>query len=84
MQFPARAPVAGSSDLLTAQMAINEIVAGSGRTAIQQAGFQLLAILITLAIAIVGGAVTGTHSHLHILFYSISTSQRVSRGILFK
>ncbi|KAK3576039.1 hypothetical protein CHS0354_005195 [Potamilus streckersoni] len=32
---------------------------GAGRSAIQQGGFQMLALLVTLGIAIVGGILTG-------------------------
>ena len=55
--FPARAP---SSEALLAEMRDNYgILPGLNRTAGQQAGYQLLALAITLGIAIVSGLVTG-------------------------
>ncbi|XP_033338838.1 rhesus blood group-associated glycoprotein Rh50 isoform X1 [Megalopta genalis] len=56
--FPARAPSSG--DLLTELMEdYNNISPGVNRSALQQAGYQLLALAITLGIAIVSGLVTG-------------------------
>lgn len=55
--FPARAP---SSEAKVAEMRDNYgIQPGQNRTAAQQAGYQLLALAITLGIAIVSGLVTG-------------------------
>ncbi|XP_042218654.1 ammonium transporter Rh type A-like isoform X2 [Homarus americanus] len=57
--FPARAPVEGSEDLLRLQEFIPDLEAGSGLSASGQAANQILALIITLAIATVGGIVTG-------------------------
>ncbi|XP_076620735.1 rhesus blood group-associated glycoprotein Rh50 isoform X1 [Colletes latitarsis] len=55
--FPARAP---SSDTKLAKMRDNDcILPGLDRTAGQQASYQLLALAITLGIAIVSGLITG-------------------------
>ncbi|KAI8515252.1 hypothetical protein Bbelb_078430 [Branchiostoma belcheri] len=57
--FPARAPIANSSELATIQAAFPAIEAGSGRSAGLQAGFQMAALIVTLLIALVTGALTG-------------------------
>ncbi|CAH1245695.1 RHAG [Branchiostoma lanceolatum] len=57
--FPARAPIANSSDLATIQAAFPAIEAGNGRSAGLQAGFQMAALIVTLLIALVTGALTG-------------------------
>ncbi|XP_053997429.1 ammonium transporter Rh type B isoform X1 [Hylaeus anthracinus] len=55
--FPARAP---SSDIKLASIKDNyDILAGLDRTAGQQASYQLLALVVTIGIAIVSGLVTG-------------------------
>lgn len=52
--FPARAPVSPIP-----QDEVGELVKGLGRSAALQAGYQLLGLVVTLAIAIVSGIVTG-------------------------
>ncbi|XP_061935703.1 ammonium transporter Rh type B isoform X2 [Apis cerana] len=55
--FPARAP---NSETKLAEMRNNyDISAGLNRTAGQQAAYQLLALIITLGIAIISGLITG-------------------------
>ncbi|XP_018301485.1 rhesus blood group-associated glycoprotein Rh50 isoform X1 [Mycetomoellerius zeteki] len=55
--FPARAP---SSELKISEMRDNYgISTGYNRTAYQQAGYQLLALAVTLGISIVSGLITG-------------------------
>ncbi|KAG7197375.1 hypothetical protein KM043_018482 [Ampulex compressa] len=55
--FPARAP---SSEAKLAEMRDNYgISAGLNRTAAQQAGYQLLALAVTLGISVVSGLITG-------------------------
>lgn len=52
--FPARAPtevVPGPQQPL--------LVPGDGRTAVQQAGYQILALVVTLIISIISGLITG-------------------------
>ncbi|XP_076237995.1 rhesus blood group-associated glycoprotein Rh50 isoform X2 [Calliopsis andreniformis] len=71
--FPARAP---SSEARLAEMRDNYgISPGSNRTAGQQAGYQLLALVITLGIAIVSGLITGLIMRLSICG-SISEEQK--------
>nr|XP_031843773.1 ammonium transporter Rh type A isoform X2 [Nomia melanderi] len=71
--FPARAP---SSDAKVAEMRDNYgIRPGQNRTAAQQAGYQLLALAITLGIAIVSGLVTGLIMRLSVCG-SISEEQK--------
>ena len=55
--FPARAPTS-ESELTPAQVGLG-IGTGEGRDAAVQAGFQLACLVTTLAIAIIGGLVTG-------------------------
>ena len=58
--FPARAP----SENLTEVEILLGIEPGEGRSAVQQAGFQLALLASTLVLAIVGGLLTG-QSHFH-------------------
>ncbi|ODM95071.1 Ammonium transporter Rh type B [Orchesella cincta] len=58
-QYPAMAPEMNSSHLQELRKDLTSIEAGDGRTAGQQALYQLLALGVTLCIAIIGGAVTG-------------------------
>lgn len=56
--FPARAP---NSEIEISEMRDNYgISPGLNRTAYQQAGYQLLALAVTLGISIVSGLITGT------------------------
>lgn len=56
--FPARAPSSGQK---WAELRENmyDVAPGYDRTAFQQAGFQLLALVVTLGISIVSGLITG-------------------------
>ncbi len=56
--FPARAPVVNSTEYLDLQAA-GKGVAGLGRSAGMQAGYQAAALVTTFVIAVVGGALTG-------------------------
>jgi ammonium transporter Rh len=58
-QFPARAPLANTAEFSDIQKHFQGIEAGLGRTAHQQGGYQIAALAMTLAVAIVGGLVTG-------------------------
>ncbi|KAG0724395.1 Ammonium transporter Rh type B-B [Chionoecetes opilio] len=57
--FPSRAPVEGSVDLDRLHTVLPGLEAGAGYSGAQQALHQLYALLITLAIAIIGGIATG-------------------------
>merc|ERR1711976_888557 len=57
--FPIRAPVQNSTELMEINKVFSHVGAGMGRSATQQAGFQILALVITLVFAIVFGALTG-------------------------
>lgn len=52
--YPSMAPVLNSTDSVAA-----DIVSGLGRTGLQQGGYQLAALGVTLGLALVGGALTG-------------------------
>ena len=54
--YPARAPVFNTTEFFDQKV---EITTGLGRSASEQAGFQLVALLITIGLAVVFGAVTG-------------------------
>lgn len=58
-QFPARSPVNGSTEFSDLKYYNNKIEPGQGRTASEQAGYQLAALVVTLAISIIGGLATG-------------------------
>nr|AAK50057.2 Rh-like protein [Carcinus maenas] len=57
--FPARAPIEGSPELQRLREMLPGLEGGSGLTGSGQALYQLLALAVTLAIAIGGGLVTG-------------------------
>jgi ammonium transporter Rh len=57
-QFPARAPAKNSSHIYD-NSEPSLIIPGDGRSAGEQAGYQLLALGVTLVIAIAGGLITG-------------------------
>lgn len=69
--FPARA-----AENATPTSEHTFIRSGDGRTALQQSGYQALALIVTIAIALISGFVTGTfprsnrHSFLHSLTYN--------------
>lgn len=44
-------------------MVIGDKIIGSGRSASEQGGYQMLALVVTIAFAIVGGVITGNHNH---------------------
>ncbi|CAD5113576.1 DgyrCDS2739 [Dimorphilus gyrociliatus] len=56
--FPARAPMENSTKLLEIQANFT-ISAGDDRSAVQQGGYQFLAMAVTLIVALVAGAITG-------------------------
>jgi ammonium transporter Rh len=57
-QFPARAPTANNSHIYDSS-GLTFPISGDGRSAGEQAGYQLLAVGVTLVIAIAGGLITG-------------------------
>lgn len=57
--FHGRAPEFNSTEYIKYHMKNSTWEPGLGRSGIEQGGYQLLALLITLAIAIVGGTITG-------------------------
>ncbi|XP_047487124.1 ammonium transporter Rh type B-like [Penaeus chinensis] len=57
--FPNRVPAADTEDFLRLQTSLPDLEAGPGYSAGGQAGNQILALLITLVIAVVGGVITG-------------------------
>ena len=59
--FPRCAPEEGTDELEAAKAKLSSIEAGEGRSLGMQAVYQLIAMGVTLAIAIVGGAVTGSY-----------------------
>ncbi|XP_075233073.1 rhesus blood group-associated glycoprotein Rh50 isoform X2 [Lycorma delicatula] len=59
LQFPARAPIKDSIELGIIQGKMTEVKPGDGRSGFEQATFQLLQLVITFSIAIIGGIITG-------------------------
>jgi ammonium transporter Rh len=55
--YPARAPIANTTEFYEQKLIPSQ--AGAGRSAWEQAGWQLIALAITAGFAIVGGAITG-------------------------
>ena len=54
------------------------IKAGSGWSAGTQGGFQILALLITILLAVIGGVIAGMHNHGPVIqnFVSLTSSLR--------
>ncbi|CAG7724067.1 unnamed protein product [Allacma fusca] len=59
LQYPARAPFAGSKELVDLRQDLVKAEPGLNRSATEQAVYQLAALGVTLLIGLVGGAVTG-------------------------
>ncbi|KAH3796917.1 ammonium transporter Rh type A-like isoform X2 [Dreissena polymorpha] len=57
--FPLMVPMANTTEFETAVDLYDVTRPGSGRSAIIQGGYQMLALVLTLVIAVVGGAITG-------------------------
>lgn len=58
--YPARIPVLNSPDYISQGLEGTEYSSGGlGRTAVEQGGFQMAGIALTLGMAIFGGAITG-------------------------
>lgn len=54
--YPARIPVFNSTEFFEQKI---EVVDGQGRSGLEQAGFQLIGLVITIGVALVSGALTG-------------------------
>jgi ammonium transporter Rh len=80
LQFPARAPHSNSSALNDVNEVLMFLEPGDNRSALQQAGFQLAALMVTMVVAIVGGLLTGTYNSSRI-FHARSFS---AKGTNFK
>lgn len=59
--FPARVPGVNSTDWIDIHAHLPDVVPGDGRSATTQAGFQMLALVVTIGIASVGGALVGEY-----------------------
>lgn len=57
--FPMMIPASNTSELVTAMANFSVTAPGPGRSATTQGGFQMLALVVTMIVAIVGGAITG-------------------------
>lgn len=66
LQFPARAPHSNSSALNDVNEVLMFLEPGDNRSALQQAGYQLAALMVTLVVAIVGGLLTGSQIFMHV------------------
>ncbi|XP_071959671.1 ammonium transporter Rh type B-B-like isoform X2 [Antedon mediterranea] len=58
-QFPALVPANNTAEFTELASRIEGLEPGDGRSASTQAGYQMVALIVTLAFAIVGGAITG-------------------------
>lgn len=54
--YPARVPILNSDEFKDQNIQTND---GQGRSGLEQAGFQLIAIAITIGISVISGAITG-------------------------
>jgi len=57
--FPARAPTLNSTQYFEWVKSVPDATGGLGRSAGVQAGYQLAALAVTMAIALLGGLITG-------------------------
>lgn len=60
--YPGRVPLANTTDFIEHQFDLKNAgiqAPGLGRTGLEQAGFQLIGLLITIGVALVTGAITG-------------------------
>jgi ammonium transporter Rh len=73
-QFPARVPELNSTDFDQLKSQFPDMEPGLGRSATTQAAYQIYALLTTLALAIVGGLLTGT---------TISTFKSIIYSVVF-
>lgn len=80
--FPARVPSTGEK-LAELRENVHGISPGFDRTAYQQAGFQLLALVVTLGISIVSGLITGHLMHVPICG-SLSKEQKFDDGAVWE
>ena len=60
--FPQRAPEEDTDELAKIQEVFSMVSGGKNRSAGMQAGFQAIALVMTLGVAIVGGVITGENS----------------------
>lgn len=60
-QFPARVPELNTTEFAQLKGQFSDMEPGLGRSATTQAAYQIYALLTTLAIAIVGGLLTGNN-----------------------
>ena len=71
--YPRCAPVSGSEDLERIQALLPRIEEGEGRTVEMQTIYQLIGLVVTLAIALISGALTGLWKIfflLHFIYYT--------------
>lgn len=81
LRYPARAPLANTSQLLQLQQLNPTIVAGLNRTGNEQALYQLSALCVTILISLVGGAFTGTCLYANI---NLISSHEFILGLLMR
>ena len=68
--YPRCAPISGSEDLQRVQALVPRIDEGEGRTVEMQTIYQLIGLVVTLAIALISGALTGLQNFYFVASYS--------------
>jgi ammonium transporter Rh len=70
--FPMTVPMVNTTEFAEAQAEFSVIEPGAGRSSGIQGGYQMLALVITLVVAIIGGAVTGRlNDTIIVVYYNI-------------
>lgn len=77
--YPSRTPVANSTDYVAFNLTSSEeySAGGLGRTGLQQAGWQLAALFLTLFAALLGGKITGYIMKLPMFEHAHNTSEEL-------
>lgn len=71
-QFPARVPELNTTEFNQLKSQFADMEPGLGRSATNQAAFQMYALLTTLAVAIVGGLLTGKRERFKVIYGAVN------------
>lgn len=57
--YPARVPTSNTTQFVELSMINNRLRPGAGRSAYMQGAYQLIGMIITLVVSLIGGLITG-------------------------
>ena len=69
--FPLTVPMVNTTEFAEAQASFSVLEPGAGRSSGVQGGYQMLALVVTLVVAIIGGAVTGRLNNIRLCSLTI-------------